>query len=203
MRSGIEERAASDLSTSLEGEVTVRVHDRVVLWSLARGRLDDVEITAPQVTFRQDERSAQVSQLAVRARAVRGVMGNGPLHLGELDASGRMTYAEFGRLIGCAVKPAGQGRITLTREVSTAGMAGTLQVTAKASADAAGRLQLEEPQATLDGRPLPQAMVAMAMAGLSQRASVPGMPNLKYESITADDQGLAVQLTGRDVTLQR
>ncbi|MGJ6981188.1 LmeA family phospholipid-binding protein [Aestuariimicrobium soli] len=207
LRGEIEGRVASAMTTQLGGTTTVTIDDRSVLVGLARNRFTRISGRAPSARFSQGSgdqaTTLAVSDLTFTATGVGNLRGSGPYSVDHLTAGATLTYAELSRLAGTKVTSAGGDRVKITQTASVWGASVSIEVTARPGVGSDGALTLDDPQASVSGVEVPQTLLRPLLKRITDRAELPAVQGLGYDSLTASERGIVVALSGDNVSIAR
>lgn len=207
VRRGIEDRVAAAMTTQVGGATEVSIGDRSVLLGLARNRFDQISGSAPTATFSQGSADARktlaVNGLTFTATGVRNLRGSEPYAVDHLEARATLTYAELSRLAGTTVTSAGGDRVKIRQTASVWGAEVSIEVTARPGVDENGALTLDDPAATMSGVAVPQTLLRPLLKRITDRAELPALQGLGYDSLTATGQGIVVTLSGDNLQIPR
>ena len=181
---------------------TATVADRVVLWSLARGRVGQIDIDASEATFKSNDATFTLQSVKGTARDVTNISEPANARLGSLDGTVLMTWAELSRLSGIDVRPAPDGRVQVDRTVSVLGADIGVRITALPRVDrSTGRIILEDPVARAARVPIPGLLLQSALDRVNEKLVLPALASITYESLTVTPAGLTLGITGQDVKI--
>ncbi|MEL4503982.1 DUF2993 domain-containing protein [Luteococcus sp. H138] len=197
----VQDQAASRLQPHLGAKPQVRVHGWPFLLVLATQRLDGVELSLPQARVELAGKPTTIDELVVRGDDVSGVFDPGTARVSSLVASARLSHAQASRIFGARVSSAGQGRITI-RSSTLPGAHGDVTVTGRPEV-VAGRLVIGDPSASVDGQTVSDQQ-AVAYAGqVSDLVALPNHVGLKVSSLTVDEAGVRLGVSGTDLSVAR
>lgn len=201
-RRSADARISQALSEAFSATATATVADPVVLWSLARGRVGQVEISAPQATFSSGDSTLTLQSVSGTARDITGFSEPRNARLGSLEATVLVTWAELSRLSGIDVRPSSDGRVQIDRTVSVLGADIGVQITALPRVErSSGRIILEDPRARAARVPIPTMLLQSALDRVNEKLVLPTLPSITYESLTVTPTGLSLAISGRDVAV--
>ena len=131
--------------TSLAAPPTVELRDRLVVWSVATQRFDEVHVGLPGLELKElgpgvrADVDLVLRNVTASERFTRYVAGS-------LTGSTRFSWAQVSAVVGQQITPAAGGRVALSYAFTIAGVKVTAQVSAKPDLDPAGALFLADPQ---------------------------------------------------------
>lgn len=202
-RDAVDQRIATAISSAFDTQAHAKLNDRVVLWSLARGRLGSVDFDAPEATIRTGDNTIRLVGLRGTLTDITHPADPDNTRIGRLRASAVMEWDELSALSGADIRPTGDGRVQLDRTISVLGADIGVQITARPTLDpATGRIVLEDPAARAARIPIPGALLARALDQVNEKLELPDLPALQYESLETSSNGMRLQVGGSDVLLR-
>ena len=192
----VRDRLAAE--TSLAAPPTVELRDRLVVWSVATQRFDEVHVVLPGLELKElgpgvrADVDLVLRNVTASERFTRYVAGS-------LTGSTRFSWAQVSAVVGQQITPAAGGRVALSYAFTIAGVKVTAQVSAKPDLDPAGALFLADPQVVVAGVQVPSAMVKQIADSLVKPVPL-GLPQgIRATRVTAATEGLLIDLSGTDV----
>lgn len=181
---------------------TATVADPLVLWSLARGRVGQLDVNAPESTFKSGDSTVTLHSVKGTAYDITNFSDPNNARIGTLDATVLMTWAELSRLSGIDMRPAPDGRVQVDRTISILGADIGVQITALPRVDrSTGRVILEEPKARAARVPVPNVLLQAALRRVNEKLVLLAISSITYESLTVTPTGLSLKISGTDVLI--
>lgn len=190
------------LSEAFGATANATVADRIILWSLARGRVAQIDINAPEATFKNGDSTFTLQSVKGTARDITNFDDPANARLGSLNGTVLMTWSELSALSGIDVRPSVDGRVQVDRTISVLGADIGVQITALPRVDrTTGRIILEDPKARAASVPIPTLLLQSALDRVNEKLVLPAIPSITYESLTVTASGLELAISGKDVLL--
>jgi hypothetical protein len=191
----------------LDRRPSVRFGGFPFLTQLARRDFTELTVRIDGLVARGDNGSVRISRLDARLQDVRLGPGFKSVNAGRSTGTAQLDYADLSRAVGATVAYGGApGRLTLTGSVTLLGQQLSGSVSAGIRADGARAVSLESFRAEdTDGSnslAVPQALIDAVAARFNRPLTLDGLPNgLAVQSVTSNQDGLIVAVTGTNVTL--
>lgn len=202
VRAQTQDILTKQLSTALGAPVTATLHDRIVLWSLARDRFGVVTGTAEGAVVGSGDETVTLDLLDFTAKDVVHPRDANAMRIGDLNAAATIGWVEAGRVVGVQLTHYGQGRVELRHEISIWGADVTISLNAVPGVDpGTRRFTLRDPKAQLAGVDVPQSLLVPLLDRLTASATLPDVMGMTYLSLSATPDGIVVNLHGTDVAL--
>jgi hypothetical protein len=187
-------------SQHLQNRPDVDIAGFPFLTQLAARKLDEVTVTAHDVPLGNDANALRVSVVRADMHEVRIDFVLDRATVGTGTATALITYAELTRHLGVRLRYAGDGRVRASVPVSLGGHAVDVGVTARPDL-VNGSLAFG---GTSRDSGVPVDLLARLADALGAPIDLTGIPfGLRLQGLHADAAGVTVQLSGRNVTLQR
>jgi LmeA-like phospholipid-binding len=198
----VAERAAAKTiqnSEHLDSRPDVHVGGFPFLTQLATGKYDEITITATDVPVGGKSKLLEISEVEVVLHTLTVSRSFSHFHAERADATGLVTYAELSTALGVDVVYAGQGRVRATNSVNIAGTRVHATVTA--------RPRLTGTSLSFVGTSVQNAgeLGELATATLNRVFDVHiplrAIPfHVRVTSLHADERGIEISLTGRNLS---
>lgn len=201
-RSYLERQIATLAQTQagLPSAPSVSVKDRLLVWSVARQRLDRVEVTAQHVplTVAEADISPDIGLV------LSDVSRSGDTYTaGSLAAEVRLSWSDAEKLAQVPLQKGDQDTVEVQVSTTLAGVQVSGTVSGRLIIDSQGRLAVTEPSLTLNGYQAPQSVVRAAVGALLKPVDL-NLPNgLRATSVSVTDAGVSLIITGSNVDLSR
>lgn len=199
-RQRAEQRTATLLGEEIGTVPQVEAHGWPFLLALARGSVEQLDVTAPSATLVVDDHAVEVSDLDVTAEGVGPLSDPQRTAARTLQGTMRVDYQQMSQALGATMNSAGGDRVRLAQRTPVFGQEMDVVVEAKASVSG-GKLALSDPEVTMDGEQLDDAQ-AEALVGLVESGTtLPTVAGLQLDQLTASPEGLLLRVSGQDVVL--
>ena len=184
----------SQVSTSIGGWPFLAV--------MVTNTLTSLDITVPQATVTEGDKTLSLSNLSAHARDLRNVRDNDNATAGHVEMSGRIGYDELSRLAQSDVGFAEQGRVELHREVNVLGVDVPVVVSAQPGVDTQRQVVVfTDAHAKVANLSIPESLLDSVLDTMTQSAPLPELTGVDYTDLHADEDGLTIEMSGDNVRL--
>lgn len=197
--------AADRVSTQLKASAPFTVKPTVTIkgypfaWHVITRRFPSVRVQGAEMPVEPDA-STRLSLYEVDVTLRDVVPGTDAVTAAGLTGTGRLSYADLGRLAQSRVSHAGGDRLTLERDVDVYGLKATLRLTGRPSLDAAAQtLTLADPEVDVAGVRIPAQASRSLVEAMLKPAPVPLPYGLRIDALNPVDNGVVVGFRADDV----
>ena len=184
----------SQVSTSIGGWPFLAV--------MVTNTLTSLDITVPQATVTEGDKTLSLSNLSAHARDMRNVRDNDNATAGHVEMSGRIGYDELSRLAQSDVGFAEQGRVELHREMNVLGVDVPVVVSAQPGIDTQRQVVVfTDAHAKVANLSIPESLLDSVLDSMTQSAPLPELNGVDYTDLHADEDGLTIEMSGDNVRL--
>lgn len=184
----------SQVSTSIGGWPFLAV--------MVTNALTSLDITVPQATVTEGDKTLSLSNLSAHARDLRNVRDNDNATAGHVEMSGRIGYDELSRLAQSDVGFAEQGRVELHREMNVLGVDVPVVVSAQPGIDTQRQVVVfTDAHAKVANLSIPESLLDSVLDSMTQSAPLPELNGVDYTDLHADEGGLTIEMSGDNVRL--
>lgn len=184
----------SQVSTSIGGWPFLAV--------MVTNTLTSLDITVPQATVTEGDKTLSLSNLSAHARDLRNVRDNDNATAGHVEMSGRIGYDELSRLAQSDVGFAEQGRVELHREMNVLGVDVPVVVSAQPGIDTQRQVVVfTDAHAKVANLSIPESLLDSVLDSMTQSAPLPELNGVDYTDLHADEDGLTIEMSGDNVRL--
>lgn len=200
---GAERLAAQKLqsSESLTSRPDVAIDGFPFLNQFASGRYDHVRVTARDVRAGTSSSALVLSRLRLDFRTVTASRNFNRFHARRATARATVSYASLGRRLGATVGYAGNGQIQARKRFTVLGQ--TISPSITLAPKLTGDVLTFVASSTNGLQGVPQ-QVGDALRAIGIDLPLRGIPfNIKVTSLRADDRGLELALSGKNLSYTR
>lgn len=197
--------AADRVSTQLKASVPFTVKPTVTIdgypfaWQVLTRRFDSVRVQGAEMPVQPDaETRLSLYEVDVTLRDV--VPGADAVTAATLSGTGRLAYADLGRLAQSRIGHAGGDRIRLERDLEVYGLKATLSLTGRPSLDAAAQtITVAEPEVDVAGVRIPAQASQSLVQAMLKPTPVQLPYGLRIDTLTPQPDGVVVGVRAGDV----
>jgi len=201
----VAERVAGDTiqsSQHLDSRPEVDVAGFPFLTQLATGNFDKITVTAHDIPVGQQVHLLNLSRIRATLHGVHVSRDFSSVHANTADAVALVGYRELGKTLGIDVEPAGNGRIKAAKRITILGQSIQASITTEPQI-VNGALAFGAP--TINGLgDLAQNVTDALKKVFDLTVPLQGIPfDIKVQSLQVGPDGLAILLTGNDLSYSK
>lgn len=204
-KSYAENRLAETIQRELGADTTptVSIAGWPFLWHAWHREFDEASISADEFTLSDQTRSIRVSDVQVDLYRVTTSSDFSSAVLGQVDASGLLTWDELSRQVGSGeVSGAGDGRIRILYTMVIFGQEIDVEASGRPVLDrAAQQLRIEDVNLRVVGMDVPQRITEQLMRMRLGEIDLTLPLDLHITSLEVVEEGVAITVNGHDLSV--
>lgn len=206
----VRKRITNEISQSVTTQlaaptpVDVKITDTSVLWALATNTIDEITLAGDSLAIPVNGDTLLVANAHASLQTITPARNATEAVVGNVAMTARLAYDELTNKLGVPVTYAPDGQVSLGVTHEVLGRMTEFSITGTPSIDpATSQFTLLDPSARIGPVDVPVEIINVVLEAIGPKLVVPTVAGLKYQDITAADDGLHVVVHGENVDLSQ